>query len=495
VKRLCYKTLDECGYKGYILKDAPERILQFGEGNFLRAFVDHFIDVLNEKTGFNGKIVVSQMTQRGRSAELNAQEGLYTLCLRGLRDGAPLSEKRVISAISRAIDPYKDYAALIGCAKNPDLKYIVSNTTEAGIRFDAADRFDDAPPAAFPARLTRLLFERWRAFAGAAGSGFVILACELNDNNGRLLRECVEKYIDLWGLPGEFARWVREENRFLSTLVDRIVTGYPAKEADALAAELGYEDKLLDAGEIFALWIIEGEPSLFADLRFREAGLPVETVKDLGPYKTRKVRVINGAHTSTVLGAYLAGENIVRECMGDPVIGPFMRGAVFEEIIPTLDMAESELVPFAEAALERFSNPFIDHRLLDISLNSVSKWRSRILPSLKGYAEKFGRLPERLTFSLAALLRFYTVRAGTSDAPVGIRAEGEYPIRDEAAVLAFCRSIAALPNGEYTRAFLGNVDFWGEDLNGIDGLADKVAALLGEMDEKGARAVMERLKG
>ncbi|MEG1720264.1 MAG: tagaturonate reductase, partial [Pseudoflavonifractor sp.] len=242
MEKLCYKTLADLNYDGYLLKDAPERVLQFGEGNFLRAFVDYFMDMMNEKAGFNGKVVLAQPIAPGLADIINSQEGLYTLFLRGRENGQQVCRKRVISSVSRCINPYSDFAALLDCAKNPDLRFIASNTTEAGIAFDPTCKLSDAPQSSFPGKLTRFLYERWTLKL----PGFIILSCELIDHNGEELRKCVEEYIALWQLPAAFAQWVAEENTFCSTLVDRIVTGYPRNEAAALCEELGYEDNILD---------------------------------------------------------------------------------------------------------------------------------------------------------------------------------------------------------------------------------------------------------
>ncbi|MEG2842960.1 MAG: tagaturonate reductase, partial [Ruthenibacterium sp.] len=264
--KLSYATLKQQGYNGYLLETAPERVLQFGEGNFLRAFVDYFFDIANEKCGFNGKVVLCQPIAQGLADMINTQEGLYTLYLRGFENGKKVNDKRIISSVSRCINPYEDYAALLACAHNPDLRYLASNTTEAGIAFDPACQFDDAPPASFPAKLTRFLFERYTATHGEQGKGFVILSCELIDNNGKELQKCVHQYVDLWKLPAEFAAWIDAENLFCSTLVDRIVTGYPRSEAAALNAENGYEDNLIDTGEVFGFWVIEGPQWLAKEL-------------------------------------------------------------------------------------------------------------------------------------------------------------------------------------------------------------------------------------
>ena len=495
MKKLSYQTLKETSYNGYLLENAPEKVLQFGEGNFLRAFVDYFFDVANEKCGFNGKVVLCQPIAPGLANMINEQQGLYTLYLRGFENGQKVNQKRVISAVSRCLNPYEDFGALLACAKNPDLRYLASNTTEAGIAFDPSCRFDDAPPASFPGKLTRFLYERYTHFGTVHGKGFVILSCELIDNNGKELKKCVHQYIDLWGLSDEFAKWVDEENLFCSTLVDRIVTGYPRAEAAAINEANGYEDNLIDTGEVFGFWVIEGPHWLEDELPFKKAGLPVIVVADHTPYKKRKVRILNGAHTSMVLAAYLAGQDIVRNCMQDEVIKGFMDKTVYDEIIPTLTLPKDELESFAHAVGERFNNPFIDHALMAISLNSTSKWKARCLPSFKGYVEKFGKLPVNLTMSMAALIKFYScdVQRLTDDGLVCKRPAGnEYTVKDDRPVLEFYYAHKDDDAKTLAHAVLSNESFWGEDLTAVPGFEAAVAADLEGIEAKGMYEMMKQ---
>ena len=393
MEKLCYETLEKQGYDGYLLKDAPERVLQFGEGNFLRAFVDYFIDMMNEKAGFHSKVVLCQPIAPGLADMINEQEGLYTLFLRGFENGKKVNDKRVISCVSRCLNPYQDYDAVLACAENPDLRFIACNTTEAGITYDPACSFTDVPADSYPGKLTQFLYKRFETFGKEAGKGFVILSCELIDNNGKELEKCVLQYADQWKLGEEFVTWIKQENIFCSTLVDRIVTGYPRNEAASICEELGYQDNIIDTGEVFGFWVIEGPESLKEELPFEKAGLPVLITDDHKPYKQRKVRILNGAHTSFVLGAYLAGQDIVRDCMEDEVICGFMNKTIYDEIIPTLTLPKEELKSFAASVTERFKNPFIDHALLSISLNSTSKWKARVMPSLKASFRNASPLP------------------------------------------------------------------------------------------------------
>lgn len=489
MERLSYEVLERTGYEGYILKDAPEKILQFGEGNFLRAFADCFFDQANEINGWNGKAAVVQPNGSALAETFNRQEGLYTLYLRGRENGKKTERRRVISAVSRCIDPRKDFAAVLELAKSPQLELIVSNTTEAGIVYDPDSRPDQTPPAGFPAKLTRVLLERYRA----GGSGLVILSCELIDQNGKALQACVNRYIDDWGLEPDFRRWVNEENLFCSTLVDRIVPGRiqdPAELA-ALEAENGYVDALIDVGEVYGTWIIEGPSELADRLPFGGVDGEIRVVPDVTPYKQRKVRILNGAHTGFSLGAYLAGLDIVRDCMENPAVRGFTEKMLLEEVIPTLPMDPEELRAFARAVCQRFDNPFIDHELLSISLNSTSKWRTRNLPSLLAYAEKTGRLPACLVMSLAAYLAFYSCDAQerTGDALICRRPKGDcYAVRDDAWVLDFFWARKDLSPAALTEAALADARMWGQDLTEIKGLSAAVSADLALIRGKGALA-------
>ena len=391
---------------------APERIIQFGEGNFLRAFVDYFFDCANEKADWNGKVVLVQPIAQGLTKLINDQEGLYTLYLRGSEKGEKVDLKRVISSVSRCINPYDDFDAVLELAKSDDLEYIVSNTTEAGIVHESESKFDQCPPISFPAKLTRVLYERYKA----GKDGVVVLSCELIDNNGKELQKCVNEYIDDWGLEEEFKTWINEKNTFCSTLVDRIVPGRvrDAEEVKKMEEANGYHDELIDVGEIFGVWIIEGPAGLEDKLPFKKAGLNVHVVEDVTPYKKRKVRILNGAHTSMVLGARLYGLETVGQCLKDEKVSALLKKCIFEEIIPTIGDTEDNR-KFGAAVLERFSNPFIKHLLLSIALNSVSKFKARVLPTILEYKEEKGSYPQGLTFSLAALIAFYRTDEANDD--------------------------------------------------------------------------------
>ena len=491
MKKLSYQTLEEIQYDGYLLKEAPERVMQFGEGNFLRAFVDYFIDVLNEKAGFGSKVVLCQPIAPGLADVINEQEGLYTLFLRGFQNGEAVNKKRVISCVSRCLNPYQNYEEVLACADNPDLRFITCNTTEAGIVYDPSCQFADRPASSFPGKLTQFLYRRFQTFGEVTGKGFIVLSCELIDDNGKELEKCVLEYAKQWQLGEDFINWIKKENTFCSTLVDRIVTGYPRTEAAAICEKLGYEDNLLDTGEIFGFWVIEGPSTLKDEFPVEQANLPVLITDNHKPYKQRKVRILNGAHTSFVLGAYLAGQNIVRDCMHDEVIRNFMNKTIYDEIIPTLDLPEKELKEFAAAVTERFQNPFIDHALLAISLNSTSKWKARVMPSLKEYVKRKGTIPECITASFAFYIAFYSGDTLTEDGLLAERKGETYTIKDDRSVLEFYVSHKEDTVEKLVHAVCTNEAFWGEDLTQLDGFEAAVCADLEKIRTDGAYALMQ----
>jgi tagaturonate reductase len=478
----------------------PEKVLQFGEGNFLRGFVDSMIHKLNENHLFNGRVAVVQPIAQGLTSMLNEQDGLYTLLLRGIQNGQIVEEKEVISSISRGINPYEDFGAYIACAENADLRFIISNTTEAGISYSSEDRYEDTPPASFPGKLTVLLHKRFTAFNGAADKGLVIIPCELIDRNGDNLKQIVLRLASEWNLGADFTGWIEQHNYFLNTLVDRIVTGYPRDEVAELTEKLGYEDKLLNTAEIFHLWVIEGDKRFAEELPFHKVGLDVIWTDDMTPYRTRKVRILNGAHTMTVLAAYLYGLDTVKECMDDERIRTYMEKGVFEEIIPTLDLPESELKDFAAAVTERFANPFIRHYLLSISLNSTSKFKTRVLPSILEYVNRKSELPKVLSFSLASLLAFYRGTELRGNALIGTRPAGnEYNISDDLPVLELFQSLWTACDGSreavavLVSTVLARTDLWGKDLNEVSGFSSLVSGYLYSIITNGVESALKEV--
>lgn len=382
------------------MSNCKETVMQFGEGGFLRGFVDYFFHKLQEKGLYDGKIVVVQPIEKGMCQMLADQNCEYNLFLRGIDNGEVVNEHTHITSISRALNPYTQYDEYMKLAENPDLRVIVSNTTEAGIEYLGTEKLTDTPPKSYPAKLTQFLYKRFTLGL----NGFILLPCELIDNNADNLKKCVLQYADLWELGGEFKNWLESDNDFCNTLVDRIVTGYPRDEVEELTKQIGYTDNLIDTAEIFHLWVIEGHHE--DELPFNKAGYNIVWTDDAKPYKKRKVRILNGGHTSMVLGARLYGLSTVGECLKDETVSAFLKKCIFDEIVPTLGNTETD-VKFGEAVLERFSNPFIKHQLLSIALNSVSKFQVRVLPTILEYKEKFGKYPAALTFSMAALIAFY----------------------------------------------------------------------------------------
>ncbi|TNH01841.1 tagaturonate reductase [Testudinibacter sp. TR-2022] len=386
----------------------PTKIIQFGEGNFLRAFIDWQIDILNEKTGLNAGITVVRPIDSDFPPSLNTQDGLYTTIIRGLNEqGEAVKEARLIRSVNNEINVYRDFADYLALARDENIQLVFSNTTEAGISYNEQDQFSDTPPSSYPAKLTRLLFERFAHFNGAPDKGWTLLPCELIDYNGEKLKELVLKYAAQWQLPPHFAQWIEQSNTFCSTLVDRIVTGYPRDEVTALEQAFGYQDAFLDTAEYFYLFVIQGPESVKQLLNLDHVAMNILVVDDIKPYKERKVAILNGAHTALVPVAYLAGMDYVGESMEDPQLREFVEQTIHQEIIPVLSLPQAELEQFADAVINRFRNPFIKHQLLSISLNSMTKYVTRILPQLLAYHQKFHRLPERLTFALAALIAFY----------------------------------------------------------------------------------------
>lgn len=373
-----------------------ETVIQFGEGNFLRGFFDYFLDVMNKSGLYDGKAVVIQPRAGGKVAGLNEQGCKYNLYLRGIENSQIKNEHTLVEAISRCIDPYKDFFGFISLADNPDFRFIVSNTTEAGIAFDESCKLNDTPCLSFPGKLTQLLYRRFKNGLG----GFVILPCELIDGNGDELKNCVLKYAECWQLEKEFVAWIESDNSFVNTLVDRIVTGYPADEAVTLHPD----DKYLDTAEIFHLWVIEG--NFENELPLKKAGFNVIWTDDVKPYKRIKVRILNGAHTSLVAGCLLSGIETVGEAMADETAYAFLNKCMYGEILPAIGETQ-ESKSFAESVSDRFKNPFIRHKWRAIALNSVSKFSVRVLPTLLEYKDKYGAYPKGLTLALAFLIYFY----------------------------------------------------------------------------------------
>lgn len=452
--------------------ERPIKIIQFGEGNFLRAFVDYMFDIANEKGAFDGNIAIVKPISFGNLDMFKEQDNLYTVVLRGKENGMVVNDSRIITSVSKVFDCAEDYDEYMALAKLDTLRFVVSNTTEAGIVLDEKDVFEGLP-ATYPGKLTKFLYERFNAFSGAKDKGLIILPVELIEENGKKLKECVLALSDSWNLPEEFKCWLNECNVFCSTLVDRIVTGYPRGYADKVCEEIGYQDKLVDIGEPFALWVIESDKDISGEMPLDKIGLPVVFTDNHKPYKERKVRVLNGAHTSSILAGYLYGIDIVRDCMSDKIMSKFIHKIVMDEIVPQVNLPLDEVKEFADSVFERFENPFIDHALLSISLNSVSKWRARVLPSFKDYLKNNGKLPRLITFSFAALLAFYSSNDLRDDGLYAKRAGGdEYVIHDDRPVLEFFAENTG--KADFVKLACKNQNFWGEDLSSYGNFTDEV---------------------
>jgi len=469
------------------LKKYPEKVLQFGEGNFLRCFVDWMFHQLNQKAGFNGSIVVVQPIEMGMVDMLNDQDGLYTVYLRGLVNGSVVSTHETINVISRGLNPYTQFAEYIQTAENPAMRYVISNTTEAGISFNANDQATDAPPSSYPAKLAVWLYHRYKTFGGDISKGVHIIPCELIDKNADMLKKVIQQLATEWKFEEGFTKWLAEACTFNNTLVDRIVPGYPKDRIEEITQELGYEDKIVVEGEPFHLWVIQPQSDeLEKELPFPSIGLDVLYVKDVTPYKVRKVRILNGVHTSLVPVAYLYGIDTVRESMEDPIVGKFIKEALFEEIIPTLDLPQQELEDFAAAVLERFANPFIKHLLMSISLNSWAKFETRVLPSILEYKKRKGAIPQKLAFSLAATIAFYK----------GKRGEETIAIKDDADVLELLQLAWSKYNGtdaslkEVVSTVLAYEKNWKQNLNLVEGLAEAVTTHLAAIQHQGMKTAI-----
>jgi len=466
----------------------PLKIMQFGGGNFLRAFVDWMVQILNEETDFNGGVVIVKPTERGDYQTLKNQEGLFTVILDGIKNGELIAEKKLIDCVQEIVNPYSEWKSYLALAENPDLRFVVSNTTEAGIKFNSEDKFEDNPPKEFPAKLAVWLHHRFQFFNGDISKGCIFLPCELIEENGVALKKSILQFADHWNLEDDFKSWVNSANHFCNTLVDRIVSGYPNDRADEIINALGYKDELLVAGEYYHSWVIQGEGIVQKELPFGQTDLNVEFVDELGPHREMKVRILNGAHTSMVPVGYLAGIRFVKEAMDDEVISNYVESLLQEEVAKTLDFPESVKQKYAADVLDRFRNPLLKHQLISISLNSTSKFVARLLPTLKDYFASENELPEKIVFGLSALIRLY---------------KGEFngekiELKDDLKVLDFFHATyekldsQKLSLSEVVELILGNSDIWGKDLTKIEGLTNHVVKNIQSIDNKGIKETLKQ---
>lgn len=466
----------------------PEKVLQFGEGNFLRAFVDWMVDKMNKQAGFDAGVVVVQPIESGLTDLLDSQDGLYHLYLQGVKNGRPVKEVALIDCIVKALNPYTQFDEYFRVIENPELRFIVSNTTEAGIVFDENDTLDMQPQRSFPGKVAALLYRRFKAFAGSPDKGFVIICCELIENNGDMLKNHVLRHAKRWGLEQGFIDWINNANTFCGTLVDRIVPGYPKDRIDQIREELGYNDRLVVEGEFFHLWVVEAPPWLEKEFPAGKAGLNVIFTKDMTPYRERKVRILNGVHTASFAVSYLSGVRTVQESVEDPLISRFMKQVIFDEICPNVNLPAEEVKAFAEEVLDRFHNPYVRHFWKSIALNSMSKWETRVLPSLLDYRARTGLLPKKIVFSLAALIAYYK---GETRAEI-------IDVEDNEDILALYKDAWAGYDESFesvesaVRKVLAYHRNWKMNLNEIEGLTALAARYLFAIQKRGMR---EALRG
>lgn len=465
----------------------PVKVVQFGEGNFMRAFIDWMIDEMNKKADFNGSVRIIQLLEKGMCDAINEQDGLYTLVLRGVENGSTVERAQIIESVRDCVNAVDNWSEAVNIFLTPTLRFSFSNTTESGIEYREESYTPGKTQGTFPAKVTSLLYERFKASL----PGLVFLPCELIDKNGATLKKHILHYAADWKLDGAFINYIENECIFCNTLVDRIVSGYPRAEADDLCRRFGYRDNLIDCGEIFHFFVIEGSESVGNELPFAKANLDVIIVDNQTPYRTRKVRFLNGSHTSSVLGAYLAGFDYVDEMVSDGLFGKYLARILFDEIFVTVPLPSDQKKAFASAVLERFANPFAFHRLLSISLNSVSKWKVRVLPSLLDYVKSENKLPSCLAFSLGALIAFYENKGGK-----GINRVNSYEVSDDAAIVSFFEKLW-LDNAENYDAIaeqvLSKVEFWDMNLTKVTGLKDAVSHALSVIKSEGVRAAIREI--
>jgi tagaturonate reductase len=458
----------------------PIRVLQIGDGVFLRAFVDWMVDVANAKGVTAFGIAVATARPHGKPPALATQDNLFTLITRG----AGVDEVRVVSAVQTSFDPHADPAQLRAFAASPDLRFVVSNTTEAGI-VDAPEPYDPAAcPLSFPAKVAWLLRARFDAL-GAEARGLVFLPCELIEANGATLKRFTLAHAARWGFPPAFAAWVEDRSFFLETLVDRIVPGFPAAQAESLFAEWGYRDPLAVMAEPFHLWVIEGPREIAEAWPLAQAGLNVVWTDNIKPYRDRKVRMLNGAHTALAMPAFLAGIDTVGEATADPLFARYLDALMFNEIAPYVDLPAAERESYGRTTLERFANPFLRHELIAIAVNSVSKWRARLLPTVKDTVAAAGRAPRLIAYGFASLLWFYR----------GETERGPYPLRDDPRVLTLFAEAWREPPREAARRLMSDARLWGEDLTAIPSFADEVVAAVEDIAALGLRGALAKRIG
>jgi len=457
-----------------------EKVLMFGEGNFLRAFIGFIFQKMNDSKCFNGGITALQGVENGLCDLINQQQGLYTVIERGIEKGETIERFTLIDCFNKCINPYKDYDKYLEIAKNSQLQVIVSNTTEFGICYSENEGKEIIEHKNFPAKLTDFLYKRYKYFNGNKDKGLIILPCELIDRNGDKLKDLILKYSKEWDLESDFIKWLNESNTFTNTLVDRIVSGYPKAEADEICNKLEYKDNLLDVCEPFLLWVIEGDKKILNKLPLDKCGLDIVITDNLETYRTRKVRILNGAHTMSVLAGHLCGFEFVEQLVNDDMFNKYIKKGIFEEIIPAMN--GEKLNEYALDVIERFKNPYLNHRLLNISLNSISKFKSRVLVSIKDYVLKFNKAPKVLSFSLAALISFYKNGIGSF-----VNDDAEF-LDGLSNLFKNCKNEKELINN-----ILSDKILWGEDLTLLKDFEAQVLSYYIDIQSYGTEVVIKGL--
>ena len=461
----------------------PIKIMQFGEGNFLRAFVDWIVQDLNDKNIINSGVVVVQPVPMGRVVDLANQDGLYTLCLEGIDKGQRIQSRQIIDVLQDFVNPYQDYQKYLEYAHSADLEVVVSNTTEAGIVLDGADIDFTKCPNSFPGKLLAFLEERYNFFGGDESKGLAIIPCELIDYNGQALKKVLNQLAEIRHMDKNFIAWLNNANHFTDTLVDRIVPGYPRDTVEQIWQQTGFVDNNIVKGEVFHLWVLGKEPFVQSKLPADKSGLNVIFADDITPYKQRKVKILNGAHTAMVPVAYLCGIDTVGQALSDQEICTFIKQLIFDEIKPTIALPEQEMTAFANSVLERFQNPFIRHELMSIALNSTTKFKTRLLPSYNDYIAKFGKVPSHILFAFAALVTFHK----------GVRGEQKIALIDDQQYLDFWAQLWKNNDMKViAQQALGNTAIWQQDLATPQNV-ELVAKYLEDIQTNGMRNAMNKL--
>jgi len=461
--------------------------VQFGTGALLRGLVEDLLDLSNRAGKFNGRVVAIGSTGSGRDDLINAQGGRFTLITEGVENGKPSSSYRVVGSLSRALAAKTQWEEVLAVARNPDIEVVFSNTTEVGLAVDPEDAPEDGAPRSFPAKLTRFLMERARAFNYDSSKGVIVLPCELLENNGDILRDLVTQTAEKWKLDAKFTEWLRASVSFGNTLVDRIVSGAPSPErAQEIRSETGFPDELMTVCEPFRMFAVEGDAATREWIEGVSTGEGLFATPDIRPYRERKVRILNGGHTAMVPAALLAGCETVSGAMRDSQIGPFVRTAILEEILPTLDVPDG--AKFAGEVIERFENPYIAHALMDITLHGTAKMKVRVVPSILSYCAAEGRPPANLTFGFAAHLVFLRGEIHTARAAARL----SVPADSAGERIRSAWRTAGAGSAAMVNAICADAELWGTDLTALPRFAQTVSENVRSILERGVRSALAR---